>query len=265
MRASGIVTLLTDFGTRDPWVGVMKGVILSRFAAARIVDLTHEVPSQDVLRGALFLADVLPWFPAGTVHLVVVDPGVGTSRGALVADLGGQLLVAPDNGLLTAAERVAPLNACHLVARDDLCLPDRSLTFHGRDVFAPVAAALASGEVGVADVGPALVPARIRLPEPVPLPDGVRGEVTHADRFGNLITCIPVSSLPQDRSGSPRSAMVAVAGRTIPGFARTYGDAAPGSLVALIGSTGLVEIALVEGSAAEKLAVGRGAQVTVIW
>lgn len=252
---SGLVTLLTDFGTRDPFVGVMKGVLLTLEPRLRIVDLTHEVPPQRVEAGAFWLTRSYRYFPAGTVHVAVVDPGVGTSRRALVVEAAGHYFVGPDNGvlsdLLTHARAVHGIDTARvqreLASRLPLATP-HSATFHGRDVFAPAAASIARGG-RLADVGSALAG-----PPPVVLP-AATPRVEIVDHFGNLIT--NVDWLRQD--GDPG---VEIEGRRLR-WVHTYGDAAPGECVALLGSFGTIEIAVRDGSAARELQVGLGTPVFV--
>jgi S-adenosylmethionine hydrolase len=255
-----VVTLLSDFGMADAYVAAMKGVILRIATGATVVDITHEVPPQDVTRGALVLADAAPWYPAGTVHVAVVDPGVGTERRAIVARVDDQIFVAPDNGLLGLVWSRGARRACHVVTRDDLGLPSRSATFHGRDLFAPVGAALAAGRVAVEEVGEAAEPMPLALPEPVVEDSSVTGVVLTADHFGNLVTCIEGRLVPRDRA----SVRVELGGATAR-LVRTYGEAVPGELVALVGSTGLLELAVAKGSAARALGAGCGAPVCVRW
>jgi S-adenosyl-L-methionine hydrolase (adenosine-forming) len=190
-----LITLTTDFGTTDPYVGIMKGVIAGRAPDARVVDVTHGIPAQDVLAGALVLRHAAPYFPPGTVHVVVVDPGVGTARRALCVETAGAVLVGPDNGVLSLAAGGAVRRIVHLTDRR-FFLPDPSATFHGRDVFAPVAAALATGTAPAA-LGTE-VPDMIRLdvPAPSPGPRGIHGQVLYVDGFGNLVTNVPHDRLP---------------------------------------------------------------------
>ena len=254
MSASGIVTLLTDFGTRDGYVGALKGVILARFPAARVVDLAHELAPGDVAAGSAVLGQSAPYFPAGTVHVAIVDPGVGTARRGLAVAAGGQLYVAPDNGILTAVLHSTGPVAAHALERRRLWREPVSPVFHGRDVFAPVGAHLAAGGA-LADVGPALpLESLVRLParDPIEEPDGLRGEVVHVDRFGNLVTTLRAPGLEQ-----AGEATVEVAGRELE-LRTTYGDAPPGELVALVGSSGRIEIAVNGGSAAARLSSGAG-------
>lgn len=256
MKPSRILTFLTDFGGVDAYVAAMKGVALGRDPGLTLVDISHEVPPQDVARGAYLLAEAVPWFPAGTAHVAVVDPGVGTARRAIVAVLDEQVVVAPDNGLISRLYLAASERVVYEIVRADLGLPHRSMTFHGRDLFAPVGAMLASGALLPADCGPPIEPVLARERAPVREGDRLRGEVITADRFGNLITNIAGSAL------GPAPA-VSVAGRPVDAFIRTYGERPRGSLVALVGSGGLLEIAVVEGNAAQALRLGPGALVEV--
>ena len=243
---SPIVTLLTDFGTADGYVAEMKGVILTAAPGAVIVDITHDIPAHDVDAGRLALARCWRRFPTGTVHVAIVDPGVGTSRAALAVMSDGHAFVGPDNGILTP-----PLLTGHAEAVS-LPIPAAAApTFNGRDVFAPAAAALARGEP-IGSLGtPVHAPVVRRTPEPRRLDDGViAGEVIAIDRFGNAIT-----NLVGVRGGT-----VEVAGNVLP-MARTYGDVLPGVLTALCGSNGLIELAVRDGSAKDQHGLRRGAQV----
>lgn len=255
---SGVVTLLTDFGTRDPFVGLMKGVLAALAPAARPIDLTHELPPQDVAAGAFWLRQSVPYFPRGTVHLAVVDPGVGTNRRAVAFEARGQLFVGPDNGLFTdvlpEASAVHVLDPARLREVLRAALPDArptSATFHGRDVFSPAAALLARGEPLTA-LGPELPEGRDGLQTLGERPPRV--EVI--DRFGNLITNVPWRA----EDGPAR---VSIRGRTL-AWVRTYGEAPFGACVALLGSFGTVEIAVREGSAAETLGVGPREPVEIL-
>ena len=238
-----VITLLTDFGTADGYVGEIKGVLLARVSGAAVVDVTHDIPPQDVEAGRLTLARVWRRFPPGTVHLAIVDPGVGGERRALAVESDDRALVGPDNGVLSPALLVAGARAVALP------IPAwASATFHGRDVFAPAAAELALGRPLEALGAPAHDPVIRRTPEPHRLADGsVQGEVISIDRFGNLVTNLVAL----------RSGVVDVNGVTLP-LRRTYADVPRGNLVALIGSSGLIEIALRDGSAAGKLGLARG-------
>lgn len=253
MRPSGLLTLLTDFGTRDPFVGVMKGVVLARFPGARMIDLAHELPPQDVAAGAFWLARAFPWFPPGTVHVAVVDPGVGTSRAALVACAEGHTFVGPDNGLLAEAASADPDATYFRVDLDSLGLTPQGSTFHGRDVFAPLGALLASGALSPEEVGP---PAMTMVESPVPRPlafaGGTVGVVVVVDHFGNLLTNLAACPARE----------VLVAGRPAR-VVTTYGEGEPGEPIALVNAWGFWEIAVHGGNAARSLGASGGAVVTV--
>ena len=241
-----IVTLLTDFGTADGYVAEMKGVLLAQAPDAVLVDVSHDVPAHDVESGRLALARYWRRFPEGTVHLCVVDPGVGSARAGLAVESDGRWLVGPDNGLLSPALLMAGARVVTLE------VPAQAApTFHGRDVFAPAAAALASGAPLDSLGHPMLAPVVRRTPEARRREDGsIAGEVITVDRFGNVVTnCLGL------RGGS-----IEVAGRTL-AIARTYADAMSGALTALCGSNGLIEVAVRDGSAAAMLGIGRGAPV----
>ena len=241
-----LITLLTDFGTADGYVAEMKGVLLSLAPEARVIDVSHDVPPHDVESGRLALARYWRRFPEGTVHVCVVDPGVGSSRAALAVESDGRWLVGPDNGLLSPALLLAGARAIALPVS-----AQAAPTFHGRDVFAPAAAALATGTPLDALGHAVLAPVLRRTPEARRREDGsIAGEVITIDRFGNAITnCLGL------RGGS-----IEVAGRTIT-IGRTYAEAAPGAPTALCGSNGLIEVAVRDGSAAAMLGIGRGAPV----
>ena len=244
-----IITLLTDFGTADGYVGEVKGVLHTRAPEATIVDVSHDVAAQDVEGARLAVARYWRRFPEGTVHLVVVDPGVGSERSALAVASAARFLVGPDNGVLSPAMLLPGARVVGLQVP-----AGASATFHGRDVFAPAAAQLATG-TPLDDLGaPVADPVIRRTPEPRRMPDGaVAGEVITVDRFGNLVTNLV----------APRGGRVSIAGRAVGEVVRTYADAPPGGVIALVGSTGLVEIARRDGSAARDLGVGRGARVVL--
>ncbi len=252
-----IVTLITDFGTRDGYVGEMKGVLLERCPTALVVDVTHDIEPGDVRGAAWVLGRVWGRFPEGTVHLVVVDPGVGGDRRAIAVEQGGRWFVGPDNGLISRAIPDEPSSARSIEA-DSLGLAPASVTFHGRDLFAPAAAWLAGG--GEPDrVGDPLDPSelvRLDLPVPERLGAAVRGHVAHVDRFGNLITDIPGAWV------SP-TALVEVGGEEVSGLRTHYGAGEDGELLSLIGSGGTLEVSVRNGNAAERLSAGRGDRVSV--
>ena len=246
------VVLLTDFGTADGYAAAMAGVVAAAAPGALIEHAAHDIAPGDIFGAALALSRYAALYPAGTVHLVVVDPGVGTGRRALAAASKGRFYVAPDNGVLT------------FILRDDrdarlIHLPDgdaASATFHGRDIFAPAAGRIAAGADPDGMGTPAEDPVRLPVPEPVREGDRIHGVVLHVDRYGNLITNIPGDWMP-------------AGGEVWLGFARagplrrTYGDVAEGESVALIGSLGLLEVSVRNGSAADRLSAARGAPVFV--
>jgi S-adenosylmethionine hydrolase len=254
VSAPPLVTLLTDFGGRDGYVGAMKGVILTRCPEARIVDLGHDVPPGDVAAASFALAAAAPHFPPA-VHVAVVDPGVGSARRGLALRIGEQRYVGPDNGLFAVALADAPHAplAIHSLENRTLWRAPVSPVFHGRDVFAPVAAHLAAGGA-LEDVGPLLerdALAGSAASEPTWSGGALRGQIVYVDRFGNLVTNVRVA--PDAAQG----AEVEIAGRTL-ALARTYQDAPSGELVALVGSTGRLEIAVNGGSAAQRLGASVG-------
>lgn len=260
MMTCGVVTLLTDFGTLDPFVGVMRGVILKRSTRLTIVDVSHAIEPQQVGDGAFWLAQAYPWFPEGTVHVAVVDPGVGTERRAVVGRGGGHLFVAPDNGLLEVVVRRAPGFEVREIDAERLGLRPASRTFHGRDLFAPVGALLASGALAFDAVGPSVTPASSsRVPEPVIGGKSAEGCVVVVDRFGNLITNLPSAALAP---GGPRR--VSVLGHDL-ALVGTFSDVPVGALAALTGSFGQVELFVRNGSAAAALGAQRGTPVGVSW
>jgi S-adenosyl-L-methionine hydrolase (adenosine-forming) len=252
-----IVTLTTDFGTRDPYVAEMKGVMLTLAPDVRFVDITHEVDSHDVVGAALTLEAAIPYFPRGTVHLVVIDPGVGTARRGLVVTTETASFVAPDNGLLTPIFARGTWRAFEL-ASPTLRLAHVSRTFHGRDVFAPAAAHLALG-MAAEKFGPvADDPVRLPWPEVRAVGGAVAGAVVHVDRFGNLITSIAAAAVAPFGG----NASVHIAGRHLP-LVGTYADLPLGGAGALIGSSNRLEVAVREGSAAVVLHARRGTPVAV--
>ncbi len=247
-----IITLLTDFGLVDSYVGELKAALLSLVPGAMLIDITHEVSPGDLRAAQYLLARTWHRFPRGTVHLAVVDPGVGTERravAAVAAGAEGHAFVAPDNGLLSFLPADAAFVALAIP-------PTGSPTFHGRDVFAPAAARLALG-VALTDLGsPIADPCRVPLPAPRADGRGWVGEVIHIDHFGTLVTNLPGAA------AAPGGRML-VAGRDAGPLRRTFADVARGTLVAYVGSGGTIEIAVREGSAAGVLGVGVGAEVRV--
>ncbi len=256
-----IITLTTDFGLKGPFVGVMKGAILRQLPAAVIVDLTHEIPPHWPIEAGFWLARSYPYFPAGTVHVAVVDPGVGTQRNIIAGALDGHLFLAPDNGLLQPLLS-RPGASCHRLTeswRAQQGWPAPSHTFHGRDIFAPLAAGLAAGRFAISDIGPAageLVPSL--LEDPLCSEHEIRGTVVAIDNFGNLITNIEAALLTR-----LRKAEVLAGGRRM-ALCRTYAEARPGEFLALVNSFGVLEVARAEGNAADGLGLGRGAPVIIV-
>jgi hypothetical protein len=248
------ITLLTDFGLTDTYVGQLKGAILAIAPTASIVDLTHTVPPQDIMAGAFLLWSAVEAFSAGTIHVAVVDPGVGSARRAIaLATVRGDTLVGPDNGLLVpAAVRLGGVSrAVELNEPAYWRMTVPSASFHGRDIFGPVAAHLASG-VPLAYVGQ---PTTEIVQLSLPTADGPRGEIIHVDAFGNLVTNLSGANLP------PRF-QVALGERTVPGHAY-YAAVKSGELVALVGSSGLLEISMRDGNAAETTGARRGTPVVI--
>jgi len=261
MQPSGVITVTTDFGHKGPFFGVMKGVILKRFPAAKIIDLTHEIPAQWPPEAGFWVQRSYGYFPQGSVHLAIVDPGVGTGRDILIVDHDHHYFMAPDNGLLArmldaaAAAQVFTLDPDAL-ARLGIVTP--SSTFHGRDIFAPIAAELAAGRTTPVAIGRAThnwTPAWVDAAEVGK--DRVTGSIVTIDGFGNLISNIEASMIEHfDRP------IVRIAGKDIT-LRTTYGNVTPGTCLALVNSFGVVEVAVAESSAAARLGVERGAPVSV--
>lgn len=267
--ARPVITLTTDFGLADGYVGTMKGVILSICPEAVLVDISHDICPQAVREAAYVLHTAVPYFPPDTVHLVVVDPGVGSGRRPIVVQTARAAYVAPDNGVLSLAlAHDPPCLAIHLTERR-YHRPRISATFHGRDIFAPAAAHLACG-VDPRDLGePLPVSDLVTLPflHPEPQADGSwRGTILHVDRFGNLITNIqyPISNdqVTDDQMAQDRIAVL-VGGEKVVGLRRTFSDVGPGELLAYVGSSGYLEIAVREGNAAARLGVTTGDPVRI--
>jgi len=236
----------------------MKGAALSVAPGLRLVDIAHDLPPHDVVHAARVLAASAPRFPVGTVHVAVVDPGVGTSRAPIVIALGGHVFVGPDNGLFSlVAERFEGAVACHLIGEHPHVSPSPSPTFHGRDLFAPTGAALASGQLDVAAVGPDHVPSLVRAEQPsTATAERVEGQVVLVDRFGNLVTNMRVDALRA--AGAEMEVLI---GEHALRLSATYGDVPVGRPVALIGSDGWLEIAVRDGSALDVLGLGLGSPV----
>jgi S-adenosylmethionine hydrolase len=279
-KAPPLITLLTDFGTRDGYVGVMKGVMLNILPDARFVDITHEVNPQDLHQAALILSDVYRYFPPSTVHLVVVDPGVGSERQPVALETPRGRFVAPDNGVLTHVCMAE--DTCHAVAltNKDYWLPLPSHTFHGRDIFSPVAAHLAKG-VPLDELGtPIEALALLQLPPLTITPDSIQGEVIRVDHFGNVLTNIlPLdwadeSTLvfePPDSDDKPiptvrleaDTALVTFGWQSLTGIHRTYSEVEVSQRLALVGSGGELEIAINQGNAQLAMSINVGDPVTL--
>jgi S-adenosyl-L-methionine hydrolase (adenosine-forming) len=259
----GIITLTTDFGPSSPYAAVMKGVILAINPAAQIVDITHAIRPQDVRHGALVLEDTTEWFPPDTIHVAVVDPGVGTGRTILYARIGAQQYIAPDNGLLSRLISRTPPAKIIRLANAEFWRRPVSPTFHGRDIMAPVAARLSLG-LDPARLGPA-VEGLVEVDWPgVQVSDSrIEGRVLEIDSFGNLITNITADVL----AGRPTDTRVCVVCGIYEtwGIYRTYGDQPQGTLVAVVGSHGRVELAIVGDNCAARLGVSTGTPVVVAW
>jgi len=256
-----LVTLTTDFGEGSPYVAALKGVLLSANPSARLLDLGHAIPPQDVRHAAFFLAACLPFFPAGTIHVIVVDPGVGTERALLHIEAAGHQLLAPDNGCWTlAVDKLTGSPAVRRLSEPRFWRHPVSPTFHGRDVLAPVAGYLSLGgdpkELG----NPVTEWVRHQLPAATLERRHLVGEVVFVDAFGNLLTNIPGDAFLALASGPVR---VMVGAREVTRVVRTYGEAGRGTPVALISSCGLLEVAVVEGNAAHELDAAVGTPVGV--
>jgi len=258
-----VVSITTDFGEKDGFVGTMKGVIWGICPEAQIADITHDVPAQDIMIGAIALWRAAPFFPPGTVHLAVVDPGVGTQRRPMAAQIGDQFVVGPDNGLfthmITTAQKAKQKLRYVFLNNPAYWLPEVSRTFHGRDVFAPVAAHLACG-VPLEKLGtPFTDPVLLELPHAERTPEGWMAHVTVIDGFGNLTTDLPGAAL-----GDRRDAVIRLHGRQVDGIVESYGYCQTGDLIALLDSEGYLEVAVVNGSAARLLNAKMGDVVHVI-
>lgn len=259
-----IITLTTDFGLRDPYVASMKGVIKSICPQAHILDLTHTIGRQDLLEASLFVASSTPFFPQNTIHVVVVDPGVGTKRRPVIAFAANQFYVFPDNGLLSMLSKRFPIDEAREITETTFMREEISATFHGRDVFAPAAAHLAGGAGGrglrhFRDVGK-VVTDLVKLDVPQPSKEGNKllGRIIHVDRFGNLITNIPRKVL-----GTATNLKVTAGKHNFTKISTTYGEAEKGKALTLIGSSDFLEIAVNHGNAAQELGLNRGDRVEV--
>jgi S-adenosyl-L-methionine hydrolase (adenosine-forming) len=264
MAEPRVVTFTTDFGLQDPFVGIMHGVVLNIHPEVQIVDISHAVPSFDVLEGAWTIAQSYRYFPARCVHVVVVDPGVGSERRPILAETDDYIFVAPDNGVLSLVEAREPSFRVRHVTADRYFLQPVSQTFHGRDIFAPVAAWLAKG-IAPEDFGPEVTD-YTRLPlHGVERTDRDRlcATVLKVDKFGNLITNLREEDLPGLFSTSPPAIQLLIAGHVITRVCRSYAEGNGEELFAIFGSSGYLEIAARQESAAKKLSVREGEPVVV--
>jgi S-adenosylmethionine hydrolase len=257
-----VITLTTDFGSTDYETGVLKGVIWKIAPQVKIADLSHDIAPYDVMEAALLFWRVVPYFPAGTIHVAVIDPGVGTSRRAIAAHIETQYFVGPDNGIFSLLQRQAeqnghPADFIHL-NEPKYWLPEISNVFHGRDIFAPVAAHLAAGvpfnSLGLAIKDPVL----IKIPNPIPTQKGWKGQVIHIDHFGNLSTNVNRSHL-----GKSKDARINIKGVDITGLVSTFGERPKGTLIALFDSSGSLAISVVNGAAAQLLNASIGDLVEI--
>jgi len=258
-----IVTLLTDFGTRDYYVSALKGVILSIAPHVRLVDITHEVEPHNILHGAFILRYVWPWYPAGTIHLAIVDPGVGPGRRVILGEYAGRYVIAPDNGLVTLLHREVPAGAMFIVENRRFFGVERSATFQGRDIMAPVAAHLASG-VSPSEVGPVLDdPEMLSVADRAQRSDrGLTGKVLYVDRFGTMVTNVRAEQLEGSGEGG-RGREVFVNGTSVGPIRSTFADVSQGDPVALMGSCGLLEIAVNQGRAVDRFGLPGAATIEV--
>jgi S-adenosyl-L-methionine hydrolase (adenosine-forming) len=257
-----IITLTTDFGLADHYVGTMKGVILSRCPEARLVDISNEIPPFSIYAAAYTIDQASPFFPPGTVHLVVVDPGVGTARRGLCAEALGQYFVAPDNGVLSLlALRDGKMRARELTNRE-LWLPWISPTFHGRDIFAPTAAALASGAARFEDVGPMVSRTEgLADLQPRQIEPGVwLARILSVDRFGNAITNLKTSDFARVALAE---FAIEIGPHRVDTFSRTFGDATPDVCFAFFGSSGYIELGINQQSAGGRLGISAGDRMTL--
>lgn len=257
-----IVTLLTDFGLQDPFVGIMKGVILGICPEATLVDLCHETAAYDVASGSFLLHSAVRFFPAGTIHVAVVDPGVGGERRQILAHIDDQFFVAPDNGLLSYPMSSGAVRAIRAIVAREYLLQPVSATFHGRDVFAPVAGHLARG-VPPDRFGPEISDVvHLAMPRPRVEPSGrLTGQVVWIDRFGNCVTNITGDDLEHFATGVGGNIRVVLDGRPLGGIVRFFGEAGPGGRGAVIGSTGHLELFSHQDNLARQWGIASGASV----
>jgi S-adenosylmethionine hydrolase len=256
-----VIALLSDFGSRDHYAGTMKGVMLGIHPELTFVDLTHDIAPHDVLGGALQLSASYRYFPAGTIFLAIVDPGVGSARRGIAAEAGEYRFVGPDNGVMTAVFRELPPKRIVELTERRYARPTVSRTFEGRDRFAPAAAWLARGVQLTALGRPVHDYHQIEIPEPEMDGEAIRGEVLHTDRFGNLVTNVDRRLLDKFAQGRPIS--ITAADQAVGRLVATYAEIPPGEICALFGSTDHLELAASSCSAADQTGLGRGAPVII--
>ena len=256
MKVSGIITLTTDFGLTDPYVALMKGVILSINPSARIIDVTHGVEGGAILQAAFLMGETYRFFPKGSIHVAVIDPGVGTARRPILVITEDHLFVGPDNGLFWPVISGPEHRRCVHLTDPAFFLSRVSHTFHGRDIFAPVAAHLSLG-VDPLRMGPAIAdPRRLNVPAPTQKGDALSGRIIRSDNFGNLVSNIHGSVL--ERFLGNARLLITIGELRIEGMAVTYGDVEPGEPLALLGSSGYLEIAVNRGRACDLHRFGPG-------
>jgi S-adenosylmethionine hydrolase len=265
LKIARLITLTTDFGMSDSYVAQMKGVVLSINPGVTIIDVTHSIAPQDIRRAASIMADIAGAFPEGTIHVAVVDPGVGTARGLLAVEAAGQRFVAPDNGLLGLLLGRNPAGRIHRLSEDRFWRKPVSATFHGRDILAPVAAQWSLG-IDIARFGPPVDPDQVfTLARPVVrrVGNSLIGEIELIDAFGNCISNISRAELPTEADVS--RIRIEIAGRCIAGISVCYADRPPGAELALFGSSGLLEVALNQGDAAQSLGIEPGTEIRLLF
>lgn len=266
MAEPRIVTFTTDFGLKDAFVGIMHGVVLNIEPETRIVDICHAIASYDILDGAWTIAQAYRFFPPRTAHVIVVDPGVGGKRRPILAETENYFFIAPDNGVLSMIEAREPKFTVRHITSERYLLEPVSQTFHGRDVFAPVAGWLSKG-IDPAEFGPEITDyTRLPLPTVERIGDNsLRGVVLKADKFGNLITNVGEQEAPELFAASFPSVSILISGETITRLCRSYAEGVEGEYFAIIGSSGYLEIAARQASAAEKLAASVGSPVGIVF
>jgi S-adenosylmethionine hydrolase len=264
-NSTRVITLLTDFGLQDPFVAAVKGIMLGVNPDLSFVDISHLIPARDVHNGAFVLAQAYHYFPPGTIHVAVIDPGVGTARRALAVAAGGHFFVAPDNGVLTYVFRREDGYSAHEITADHYFRKPPSSTFHGRDILAPIAAWI-SRDIPIEKFGSQVAdPVLLKVPEVTRVRDAlVQGAILAVDHFGNLITNLTPADVPAYTAEDGRPCRLIAGKREVTAFRRTFGDGAPGELFVIPGSSGYLEIVMRDQSAAAELQLGPGAPVGVI-